>query len=487
MIAWPVLRRAALQARRMSGSATQLDLSHLTAISPIDGRYGDKTAELRPIFSEFGLIRNRVIVEIRWLQMLSKIRDVAEVPKLSSDAAQYLESIIDGFSEEDARKVKAYERVTNHDVKSVEYFVKDKMTAFPELAPLAEFVHFACTSEDVNNLAYALMLKEGREQVLLPTMTELVDVLASMAERLAHVPMLALTHGQPATPTTVGKEIANITYRLDRQRCGVANVPITGKANGAVGNFNAHRVAYPSVDWATVVADMIEGSLGLTWNPYTTQIEPHDCVAELSHAVCRFNTVLLDHDRDMWTYISRRLFKQRAVEGEVGSSTMPHKVNPIDFENSEGNLGLANATLEHLASKLPVSRMQRDLSDSTVMRALGVGFAHSMVAYKSTLKGLSRVEVDEHSLQEELAHNWEVLAEPIQTVMRRYGVEKPYEKLKEFTRGKRVDEAQMKAFVSSLEGIPEAAREELAVLTPWNYTGNAADMALRVRAHLQLE
>ena len=452
-----------------------MDLSSLSAVSPIDGRYAGKTEDLRPIFSEFGLIHHRVLVEIRWLQHLAASPAITEVPVFSEHANKILDGVVDNFSEKDAQRVKNIERTTNHDVKAVEYFIKEKIAGNTELDAVSEFVHFACTSEDINNLAYALMLREGRNQVLLPLLDELIDAVRQLAHEYADIPMLSHTHGQPATPTTAGKEMANVVYRLQRQRDQVAEVDLLGKINGAVGNYNAHLAAYPELDWAKLAAEFV-ASLGLTWNPYTTQIEPHDYIAELFDALARYNTVLLDFDRDIWSYISMGFFKQKTVAGEVGSSTMPHKVNPIDFENSEGNLGLANAIFAHLAQKLPISRLQRDLSDSTVLRNLGVGLAHSVIAYHSTLRGISKLEIDQARLLAVLDDNWEVLAEPIQTVMRRYGVEKPYEKLKELTRGQRVDAKAMKAFIEKLD-IPDAEKQRLIKMTPASYIGNAAEQA----------
>ncbi|HID49577.1 MAG TPA: adenylosuccinate lyase, partial [Chromatiales bacterium] len=417
-------------------------------------------------------------VEIRWLQFLAACTDIGEVPALSGHADGVLNGIVDNFNEDDARRVKNIERTTNHDVKAVEYFIKEKIAGNRELEAISEFVHFACTSEDINNLAYALMLREGRNQILLPQLDELIDAIRRLAHAYAEVPMLSHTHGQPASPTTVGKEMANVVYRLHRQREQIAAVPLLGKINGAVGNYNAHLVAYPDINWEALASKFVE-SLGLDWNPYTIQIEPHDYIAELFDALTRFNTVLLDFDRDVWTYISLGFFRQKTVEGEVGSSTMPHKVNPIDFENSEGNLGLANTIFTHLAQKLPVSRLQRDLTDSTVLRNLGVGFAHSLIAYASTLRGISKLEVDRQRLAEVLDANWEVLAEPIQTVMRRYGIEKPYEKLKELTRGQRVDAVALQTFIDSLN-IPAEEKKRLSKLTPAGYIGNAAEQARKI-------
>jgi adenylosuccinate lyase len=455
-----------------------MDLTSLTAISPVDGRYGSKTEALRPIFSEYGLIRHRVLVEIRWLQALSAHPSIDEVPEFSSHANQILNGIIENFDEQDAQRVKNIESTTNHDVKAVEYFLKEKLTGNSELEAVSEFVHFACTSEDINNLAYALMLREARSQAVLPMMDDLINAIADLAHRYADLPMLSRTHGQPASPTTLGKEVANVVYRLRRQRELLIEVPLLGKINGAVGNYNAHLVAYPEVDWPELARGFIH-DLGLDWNPYTTQIEPHDYVAELFDAVSRFNTVLLGFSRDVWGYISLGYFKQRTVAGEVGSSTMPHKVNPIDFENAEGNLGLANATFGHLSAKLAVSRWQRDLSDSTVLRNLGVGIAHSVIAYGSCLKGIGKLEADPDRLQADLDANWAVLAEAVQTVMRRYGVEKPYEKLKELTRGQTVDADTMKTFIAGLD-LPEEVKQTLQALTPRSYIGNAPEQARAV-------
>jgi adenylosuccinate lyase len=452
-----------------------MELTEITAISPVDGRYGSKVADLQPIFSEYGLIRHRVQVEIRWLQALAAWNAIAEVPPLSKQATTVLDRLAEDFDIEDAQRIKAIERTTNHDVKAVEYFIKERIAGNVELAAISEFVHFACTSEDINNLAYALMLSRGRHEMLLPPLDGIIDALAELAHREADTPMLSRTHGQPASPTTLGKELANVVYRLRRQREALAAVPILGKINGAVGNYNAHLVTYPEADWPGFARSFVEG-LGLVFNPYTTQIEPHDYVAELFHALVRTNTVLLDFSRDVWAYISLGYFRQKTVAGEVGSSTMPHKVNPIDFENAEGNLGIANALLEHLAAKLPVSRWQRDLSDSTVLRNLGVAFAHSIIAYDSLRKGIGKLEVDAEHLASDLDLNWEVLAEPIQTVMRRYGIEEPYEKLKDLTRGQRITPETLRRFIDSLE-IPDEAKQRLLALTPAGYTGNASEQA----------
>ena len=452
-----------------------MDLTALNALSPVDGRYASKVDDLRPIFSEYGLIRHRILVEIRWLQALAEAPGIAEVPPLSEHAKHLLDGIFDGFSEEDAQRVKNIERSTNHDVKAVEYFLKERIAGNAELEAVAEFIHFACTSEDINNLAYALMLREARTQALLPAADQLIDALRSMAHGFADLPMLSRTHGQPASPTTLGKEFANVVHRLSRQRAQLASVPMLGKINGAVGNFNAHLSAYPEVDWPALAKRFVTG-LGLDWNPYTIQIEPHDYIAELCDALARFNTVLLDFDRDVWSYISIGYFRQRTVAGEVGSSTMPHKVNPIDFENSEGNLGIANALLGHFAAKLPVSRWQRDLTDSTVLRSVGVALGHSLIAYHATLRGLGKLEATPERLAADLDGCWEVLAEPVQTVMRRYGIEKPYEKLKELTRGRGIDRETLRAFIETLD-IPTEARDALLALEPGSYTGNAAQKA----------
>jgi adenylosuccinate lyase len=449
----------------------------LTAISPIDGRYADKVNLLRPIFSEFGLIHFRVQVEIRWLQALANQAEIVEVAPFSTTANELLENIISQFSENDAHRVKTIEKTTNHDVKAVEYFLKEKIAGNAELEKVSEFIHFACTSEDINNLSYALMLKAGRE-VILGQIDAVISSLTKLAKDTAAQPMLSRTHGQSATPTTVGKEIANTVARLNRQKSQLEKVELLGKINGAVGNYNAHAVAYPEVNWANF-AEKFVTSLGLTFNPYTIQIEPHDYIAEFFHALSRFNTILLDFDRDIWGYISLGYFKQRTIAGEVGSSTMPHKVNPIDFENSEGNLGLANALFGFLADKLPVSRWQRDLTDSTVLRNIGVGVAHTVIAIQATLKGVSKLELNADALEADLNANWEVLAEPIQTVMRRYGIEKPYEKLKELTRGNRITPEQLQEFVDKLE-IPAEAKAQLLALTPRSYIGYAEKLAREI-------
>jgi len=452
-----------------------MQLNSLTAISPIDGRYAGKTADLRPTFSEYGLIRHRVIVEIRWLQSLAAHPGIAEVPAFGREALDQLEKIISGFSEADAERVKDIERTTNHDVKAVEYLIKEKITGNPELESVSEFVHFACTSEDINNLAHALMLREGRDTVLLPLADKVIEAIRNLAHSYAEQPMLSRTHGQPASPTTLGKEMANVVARLRRQRVQIAETVLLGKINGAVGNYNAHLAAYPEIDWAGHARAFVE-SLGITWNPYTIQIEPHDYMAELFGAIARFNTILIDFCRDVWSYISIGYFKQKTVAGEVGSSTMPHKVNPIDFENAEGNLGIANALFEHLALKLPVSRWQRDLTDSTVLRNMGVGFAYSTIAWHSALRGIGKLEVDAARLNADLDNNWEVLAEPIQTVMRRYGIDQPYEKLKALTRGQRIDQSGMATFIDGLD-LPDAVKTSLKAMTPGSYIGSATQQA----------
>jgi len=450
-------------------------LTQLNAISPIDGRYGSKTTSLSPYFSEFGLIRCRVLVEVRWLQQLADHPAIVEVPPLSAQANDFLEALLANFSEVDAQAIKDHEAVTNHDVKAVEYFIKDKLAALPELDAVKEFVHFACTSEDINNLSYALMLTQARRDVLLPMMQQLQKAVADKAHEYADQPMLSRTHGQTASPTTMGKEFANVAARLQRQIDQFATAEILGKINGAVGNYNAHLVAYPDVDWQANAQTFVE-KLGLAWNPYTTQIEPHDYIAELFAACCRFNTILIDFDRDIWGYISLGYFRQKVVKGEVGSSTMPHKVNPIDFENSEGNLGIGNALMQHLAEKLPVSRWQRDLTDSTVLRNIGSGFAHSLIAWQATLKGLNKLLMDPERMLQDLDNSWEVLAEAIQTVMRRYAVAEPYEKLKALTRGQRINAAVLETFVNTLD-IPETAKQQLKALRPHTYIGNAKDQA----------
>ncbi len=452
-----------------------MELSSLTAVSPLDGRYASKTAELRPIFSEYGLMRFRVQVELTWLKHLAACPLIKEVPAFSAETIEFIDNIIKNFSLEDAQDIKKREAVTNHDVKAVEYFLKDKTASCKEIADVKEFIHFACTSEDINNNSHALMLKTAREEVILPLCDEIIEKIAELAHTYAEVPLLARTHGQPASPTTIGKEMANVVYRLRRQRNEIAKIEIMGKINGAVGNFNAHTVAYPEVDWYAF-SKAFEEDLGLTFNPYTTQIEPHDYIAELFAAIDRFNTIMIDFDRDIWGYISYGTFTQKTIAGEIGSSTMPHKVNPIDFENSEGNLGIANALFVHLGNKLPISRFQRDLTDSTVLRNLGVAIGYSILAWKSTLKGISKLQANAQHTAEELDNNWEVLAEPYQTVMRRYGIANPYEKLKALTRGQKVTRQMMLDFLDTLE-IPESAKAQLRELTPATYIGRAVKFA----------
>lgn len=448
-----------------------MELSALSAISPVDGRYGSKVKSLRPIFSEFGLIKYRVTVEVRWLQKLAATAEIVEVPAFSAQANALLDAIVSDFSEADAQGIKDIEATTNHDVKAVEYFLKAKISDNAELNAITEFIHFACTSEDINNLSHGLMLTDCRDLVLMPMIDDILSDIKALAVEYKTIPMMCRTHGQPASPSTLGKEMANVYVRLKRQREQIAQVEMLGKINGAVGNYNAHLSAYPEVDWHGFANEFVN-SLGLSFNAFTTQIEPHDYIAELFDAIARFNTILIDFDRDIWGYIAIGHFKQKTIAGEIGSSTMPHKVNPIDFENSEGNLGIANALFTHLAQKLPISRWQRDLTDSTVLRNLGVGFAHALIAYQATRKGISKLQVNEANLLAELDSNWEVLAEPIQTVMRRYGIEKPYEKLKELTRGKRVDGDSMRAFIMTLE-LPESAKAHLCEMTPASYIGRA--------------
>ncbi|RVU83909.1 adenylosuccinate lyase [Leucothrix sargassi] len=455
-----------------------MNLSSLTALSPVDGRYERHTQGLRPYFSEYGLIKHRVLVEVRWLQALAAHELIKEVPAFSEEANKVLNDIVDNFNEDNAARVKEIERTTNHDVKAVEYFLKESIADNAEINAVSEFIHFACTSEDINNLSYGLMLKGGRDDVLLPKLAEVEAAITALAHDHAGDPLLSRTHGQPASPSTIGKEMANVVARLRRQIEQVKSTVILGKINGAVGNYNAHLCAYPEVDWQAFAQNFVE-SLGLTWNPYTTQIEPHDYVAELFDAQCRYNTILIDFCRDVWSYISLGHFKQKVIAGEVGSSTMPHKVNPIDFENAEGNLGIANALMTHLAQKLPMSRLQRDLTDSTVLRALGLGMGHGMIAYNSALKGIGKLELNTESTANELDANWEVLGEAIQTVMRRYGIEKPYEKLKALTRGRRINAADMAEFIDTLE-LPDEVKQQLHTLTPANYIGNAVDQAKNI-------
>lgn len=458
------------------------DNSTLTAVSSVDGRYAGKTDPLRPIFSEFGLIHRRLMVEIRWFQAMAGNPAIGEVPALSDEDDAWLDQLAANFSVDDATRVKEIEASTNHDVKAIEYFLKECFAGRESLAPRSEYLHFACTSEDINNLAHGLMLLDARKHVVVPALQAIETRLTGMALEHAAAPMLSRTHGQTASPTTMGKELANFVYRLSRQRQQFEALQVLGKFNGAVGNFNAHRVAFPGLDWSTVSRDFIE-SLGMQFNPYTTQIEPHDYMAELFDCLARYHTVLIDLCRDIWAYISIGYFSQKAVAGETGSSTMPHKVNPIDFENAEGNLGVANALLRHLSAKLPVSRWQRDLSDSTVLRTLGTAFGHGLIAYSALLKGLDKLELNRKALDADLEDAWELLAEPVQTVMRRFGLENPYEQLKQLTRGKTIDRDVLQGFIAALE-IPQDARQQLLDLTPMAYTGNAADMARELEQFL---
>lgn len=458
-----------------------MELSSLTALSPTDGRYATKTAALRSCLSEYGLLQRRFLIEVRWLEALADCADIDEVPKLSTDAKNHLQQLIDHFDDDSAAAIKSIEATTNHDVKAVEYYLKQKMTEHAELDGLKEFVHFACTSEDINNLAYGLMLSDARSMHIQPGLKSLEQKLVTMAEDFADVPMLSRTHGQPASPTTLGKELANVVHRLRRQRRALARVEMTGKINGAVGNFNAHRVAYPEIDWTDLAKQFVE-NLGIAWNPYTTQIEPHDCIAEFCHALSRINTILIDLARDIWGYVSVGYFKQNIVAGEVGSSTMPHKVNPIDFENAEGNLGIANALLGHFAEKLPVSRWQRDLTDSTVLRALATGIGHCQISWLSLTKGLDKLAVNHERLAEDLDNSWEVLGEAVQTVMRRYGLPKPYEQLKALTRGRGIDERSLREFITNLD-IPDSAKTLLLSLTPADYTGYAKRLAQQLNRY----
>jgi len=455
-----------------------MTLNKLNALSPVDGRYASKVDELRPIFSEFGLIKARVTVEVRWLQALSEHPNIAEVSEFSDAAHAVLNSIVADFSQDDAARVKTIENTTNHDVKAVEYFLKEKIADNAELLAVSEFIHFACTSEDINNLSYALMLKEGRDDVMGSAIANVLDDIKSKALDYASTPLLSRTHGQTASPSTMGKEFANVVARLERQLLQLEDVDILGKINGAVGNYNAHYSAYPNIDWPAFAQDFVE-SLGLTFNPYTIQIEPHDYIAEYFHVLARVNTILIDFARDVWGYISVGYFKQKTIAGEVGSSTMPHKVNPIDFENAEGNFGIANALMNHFSEKLPISRWQRDLTDSTVLRNLGTCLAHSLIGFKSLQKGISKLEINEAKLLDDLDANWEVLAEPIQTVMRRYGIEKPYEKLKELTRGQGIDQTSMQAFIKTL-AMPDEAKQLLLEMTPASYTGCAEVLAKNI-------
>ncbi len=452
-----------------------MKLSALTAISPIDGRYQNKTDSLRPIFSEYGLFRFRVQVEIEWLKALANHPGIIEVEQFSSAAVALLDNIKDSFSVEDAAAIKEIEKTTNHDVKAVEYFIRDKIKDDASLGTASQFIHFACTSEDINNLSHALMLKEARETVLVEKLQGLISHLKTLANKHASLPMLCRTHGQTASPTTLGKEFAVYVHRLSRQQSQLEKVEILGKMNGAVGNFNAHLSAYPDLDWMLLSKEFVEG-LGLDWNPHTTQIESHDYMAEYFHVLSRINTILIDLSRDIWSYISLGYFKLKLKEGEIGSSTMPHKVNPIDFENAEGNLGLANGIFEHLAQKLPISRWQRDLTDSTVLRNMGVGIAHSLIAFDSCAKGLSKLDINPEVINDDLEQSWEVLAEPIQTVMRRYGIDNAYEQLKELTRGQNINQETLHNFIKQLE-LPDEVKSQLQGLTPQNYTGNAEDQA----------
>ncbi len=452
-----------------------MQLSALSALSPLDGRYATKTDALRPILSEAGFMHHRVKVEVAWLIALSEA-GLAELPPFTPSARALLDSLASQFTEDDAARIKSIEAVTNHDVKAVEYWLKEKVHDVPELVQASEFIHFACTSEDINNTSHGMMLKTARDEVLLPQLSSVISKLTELAHTYAELPMMSRTHGQPASPTTLGKEMANVVARLTRARERIAGVEILGKMNGAVGNYNAHISAYPEIDWAEFSRKVIETKLGLTFNPHTIQIEPHDYIAELFDAVARTNTILLDLNRDIWGYISLGYFKQRTKAGEIGSSTMPHKVNPIDFENSEGNLGMANAVLKHMAEKLPVSRWQRDLTDSTVLRNIGVGFGYSVLAYDSCLRGLNKLEVNPERLAADLNESWEVLAEPIQTVMRRYGIENPYEQLKELTRGKGISKDALREFILGL-AIPSEAKERLMAMTPASYIGLAAKLA----------
>ena len=456
-----------------------MTLTSLTALSPLDGRYHDKVAALREHFSELALIRLRVLVEIEWLKALAREPAVAEVPAFSAGTIAELDTLAANFSEADGAKVKAIEEKTNHDVKAIEYFLRERFAGNRELAKVVEFIHFACTSEDINNLCHALMLKRARDTVMLPALDKIVARLTTMAHEFAAIPMLAHTHGQPASPTTLGKEIANAVYRLKRARARITEIRLTAKMNGAVGNYNAHLVAYPDIDWESLARRFVE-ALGLDFNPYTIQIEPHDTIAELFDACARANTILVDLDRDIWGYIALGYFRQRLKAGEIGSSTMPHKVNPIDFENSEGNLGIASALLRHMSEKLPVSRWQRDLTDSTVLRNMGVALGHTLLAYDACLQGLDKLEANRERLEQDLDRNWEVLAEPIQTVLRRYGVAGGYEQLKALTRGKHgMTRETLRAFIAALP-LPEAEKKRLLALTPASYLGKAAELAQKI-------
>ncbi|KEY90153.1 adenylosuccinate lyase [Candidatus Photodesmus katoptron] len=453
-----------------------MELSSLTAISPLDGRYEKKTVDLRKIFSELAFLKYRVIVEILWFKKLSSTVHIKEVPQFSNKANKYLDDIKDNFSEQDAMRIKEIEDQINHDVKAIEYFLKEKAAKFHEIHSVSEFFHFACTSEDINNVAHALMLKEARDNIILPKIKKIINTITALVIEYRDIPLLSRTHGQPASPSTMGKEMANILYRMKRQYKQIQKIEILAKFNGAVGNYNAHYAAYPKVDWHLLSKEFVTKSLGITWNPYTTQIEPHDYIAELFHAISRFNTILIDFNRDIWGYIALNYFIQKTSTNEIGSSTMPHKINPIDFENSEGNLGLANAVFDHLAKKLPISRWQRDLTDSTVLRNLGVGIGYTIIAYTSTLKGISKLKINREALLTELNKNWGILAEPIQTIMRRYGVPKPYEKLKDLTRNKIIDKKIIHDFIQKSD-LPKKLKERLRKITPEQYIGQAIRLA----------
>ena len=456
-----------------------MELSALTAISPVDGRYQNKTDVLRPIFSEYGLFRFRVLVEIEWLKKLSKNSNIKEIGSFSTSSVSLLDSIKNNFSIDDAKQIKKIEKITNHDIKAVEYFIREKIQSDPKLKNVSQFIHFACTSEDINNLSYALILKDTRENILLPKLQKLIIILQEMSDSYASIPMLSRTHGQTASPTTLGKEMAIYVYRTLRQMKQFENIELLGKLNGAVGNFNAHFASYPDINWMSLSKEFIE-ELGLTWNPYTTQIEPHDYMAEYFHTLARTNTILIDLCRDLWGYISLNYFNLKPIKGEVGSSTMPHKVNPIDFENAEGNFGVAHSIFEHLAMKLPISRWQRDLSDSTVLRNAGVGIAHTIIALDSTVAGLSKIDINKDVIHEELEDSWEVLTEPIQTVMRRYNIDNAYEKLKELSRGQKINKEILHNFIEQLD-IPNDAKSRLKELNPSNYLGNAEIQAKSIK------
>lgn len=451
-----------------------MKLSKLTALSPIDGRYSNKVDTLRGIFSEFGLMKFRVQVEVDWLKSLSSCKEIEEIPDFTSKAITYLNNIVENFNEQNAERIKSIESITNHDVKAVEYFLKERVSVMDELKEVSEFIHFSCTSEDINNLCYALMLKTARQDIILPQWKMIISEVMKLAQEHRDVALLSRTHGQPATPSTIGKEFANFVHRLQWQYIQLEKISILGKINGAVGNYNAHFASYPTVNWHKFSANFVQ-SLGLSWNPYTTQIEPHDYIAELFDCITRFNTILIDFNRDIWGYISLNHFNQKYIADEIGSSTMPHKINPIDFENSEGNLGIANAILGYLARQLPLSRWQRDLTDSTLLRNLGVGLAHSLIAYKATLKGIKKLEINIEHLLTELNNNWEVLAEPIQTIMKRYGIKEPYERLKALTRGKKITEQDIHKFIEELD-LPKEEKIRLKYITPINYIGKAADL-----------